>query len=238
MNAWNLILEAGLIVKFVMTLLLLGSIYSWSIILSKVKRVRVAKKINTQFLDTFWNSKSLDEVQEKIKPLLASPIAVVFDSGYHELKKLPIQDRTQDGAPEINNIERALKRSAANEIESLEKSVDWLATSASAAPFVGLFGTVWGIMTSFQNIGAMGSASLAVVAPGISEALIATALGLAVAIPAAVGYNYLVARIKKISTDIDSFSQDFLNLVQRSLLSTRKKHHKPESLPTSTEAGA
>jgi biopolymer transport protein TolQ len=115
-----------------------------------------------------------------------------------------------------------MNRSHALEVEELEKYVDWLASTASAAPFVGLFGTVWGIMGSFQSIGAMGSASLAVVAPGISEALIATAMGLAAAIPAAIAYNTLVNRMKKISLDVESFSQEYLNMIQRSLLSKQR----------------
>lgn len=232
MSAWSLILQAGPVVKLVMLVLFLGSVVSWTIMISKFKRVRAAMKFNNEFLNSFWNAKSLDDVHEKLISLKESPIAQVFESGFKELRKLPAQERSSDGIPEVINIERALKRSAANEMENLEKSVDWLATAASAGPFIGLFGTVWGIMTSFQNIGAMGSASLAVVAPGISEALIATALGLAVAIPAAVGYNYLVARIKKISVDMDSFSQDFLNLVQRSLLTSKKRTEtetKPEA---------
>ena len=134
--------------------------------------------------------------------------------------------------PEVSNIQRALNRTHALEIDEFEKYVDWLASTASAAPFVGLFGTVWGIMNSFQNIGAMGSASLAVVAPGISEALIATAVGLAAAIPAAIFYNYLINKIKRMSLDIESFSQEFLNMVQRSLLTTPKgAPHGNESQP-------
>ena len=127
-----------------------------------------------------------------------------------------------DGIPEVANITRALERAHSLEIDEMEKYVDWLASTASAAPFVGLFGTVWGIMGSFQSIGAMGSASLAVVAPGISEALIATAMGLAAAIPAAIAYNILVNRMKKLSLEMESFSQEFINMVQRSLLSGRK----------------
>jgi len=223
LSAWTLILEASPLVKLILFILLFASAISWVIIFSKSSRIKAAKKGNEEFLDLFWNAKALDEIQTKVESLKYSPIAKVFDAGYKELKKLPTSDRTEEGLPEITNIERALNRTLANEIDELEEHVEWLATTASAAPFVGLFGTVWGIMSSFQNIGATGSASLSVVAPGISEALIATAVGLAAAIPAVVAYNFLLNKIKRISLDTESFVQEFLNMVQRSLLSSRKK---------------
>jgi len=222
LSAWSLIAEASPLVKFILFLLIMASIVSWAIIFTKMKMIKLAKEENDSFLDVFWNSKALEEVQAKVDSYPHSPIAQVFNSGYRELRKLPVQDRTHEGLPEVSNIERALNRTHAIEIDEFEKYIDWLASTASAAPFVGLFGTVWGIMNSFQNIGATGSASLAVVAPGISEALIATAIGLAAAIPAAIFYNYLVNQLKRMSLDIESFSQEFLNMVQRSLLSNRK----------------
>jgi biopolymer transport protein TolQ len=222
LSAWALIAEAGPLVKLILLVLLLASVISWAIIFTKSKMLKNAKAQNQIFLEVFWNSKSLEEIQEKLSEFPLSPIARVFGAGFRELRKLPTQDRTLEGTPEVSNIERALNRTHSLEIDELEKYVDWLASTASAAPFIGLFGTVWGIMTSFQNIGSTGSANLAVVAPGISEALIATAMGLAAAIPAAIAYNYLINRIRRQSLDIESFSQEFLNMVQRSLLSNRK----------------
>jgi biopolymer transport protein TolQ len=222
LSAWSLIAESSLLVKLILLLLLFGSVVTWAIIFTKIKLLKSAREENAEFLEVFWNSKALDEVQQKIESFPHSPIAKVFHAGFKELRKLPAQDRTADGAPEVSNIQRALSRTHSIEIDELEKYLDWLASTASAAPFIGLFGTVWGIMNSFQNIGAMGSASLSVVAPGISEALISTAVGLAAAIPAAIFYNFLLGRMRRISLDMESFSQEFLNMVQRSLLSNRK----------------
>jgi biopolymer transport protein TolQ len=232
LSAWTLVLDASPLVKLVLLLLLAASVVTWAIIFAKVKLTRNAMESNREFLEIFWNAKALDDVSLKVDEFPNSPIAQVFSAGYRELRKLPAQDRTLDGVPELHNIQRALNRTHSIEIDQMEKYVDFLASTASAAPFVGLFGTVWGIMSSFQNIGATGSASLAVVAPGISEALIATAVGLAAAIPAAIAYNYLLNKIKRISLDIESFTQEFLNMIQRSLLAQRKNHnHGHESQP-------
>ena len=232
LSAWTLIADASPLVKLILLLLFFASIITWGIIFTKLKMIKAALSGNQEFLEIFWNSKSLEEIQEQVEKFEAAPLAKVFSAGYKELRKMPAQDRTLDGAAEISNIARALNRTHSIEIDELEKYVDWLASTASAAPFVGLFGTVWGIMSSFQNIGAMGSASLAVVAPGISEALIATAVGLAAAIPAAVSYNFLLNKMKRISLDIENFSQEFLNMIQRSLLSNRRSAgagHEPQS---------
>ena len=222
LSIWMLIADASPLVKLVLMLLLSASVITWAIILQKSKLLRTALVQNKIFLDQFWASASLDEIHEKVAEFSGSPIAKVFSAGFKELRKLPTEDRSVDGFAEVVNIERALNRTHSIEMDHLEKYVDILASTASAAPFVGLFGTVWGIMSSFQNIGAMGSASLSVVAPGISEALIATAMGLAAAIPAAVAYNWILTRIKRTSLDMESFSQEFLNMVQRSLLSSKR----------------
>ncbi len=233
LSAWTLIADSSLLVKFVLLILMSASIVTWAIIFSKSAMIRSAMAGNKKFLEVFWNANALEDIQDKIEALESAPLAKVFTSGYKELRKLPAQDRSENGASEISNITRALSRAHSLELDQLEKYVDWLASTASAAPFIGLFGTVWGIMNSFQSIGAMGSASLAVVAPGISEALIATAVGLAAAIPAAIAYNYLLNRIKKISLDLESFSQEFLNMIQRSLLTSKRNPiHGNESQPT------
>jgi biopolymer transport protein TolQ len=222
LSTWSLISDAGPLVKFILLVLLAASVVTWAVILLKWKMIKTSGEQNRSFVDLFWNSSSLDEIHQKIESFPRSQIAKVFSSGYRELRKLPVANGSPEGIPEIANITRAMTRTHSLEVEELEKYVDWLASTASAAPFVGLFGTVWGIMGSFQSIGAMGSASLAVVAPGISEALIATAMGLAAAIPAAIAYNTLVNRMKKISLDIESFSQEYLNMIQRSMLSTKR----------------
>jgi biopolymer transport protein TolQ len=218
----DLITKAGPVVKFVMILLAFASVVCWAVIISKWRAFKLANAQNTEFLKLFWNSKSLDDIFAKSDTFHYSPAATVFKSGFKELQKLSSTGKkTGDGAPEVDNIHRALIRASTAEVSSMEKNLGFLASTASAAPFVGLFGTVWGIMNSFQQIGASKSANLAVVAPGISEALIATAIGLAAAIPAVVAYNHFVNKIKKIASEVDGFSQDFLNIVQRGILSSR-----------------
>lgn len=216
----DLLLNAGPMGKAVIALLLFISMFCWSVILAKTKKLKSVQTDNQKFLNFFWQSKSMDEIFQKIDQYSNSPIASVFRSGMKELRKLT---GTGDGIAEleVENISRSLSRTSNDEIASLEKHITWLATTASAAPFIGLFGTVWGIMTSFQSIGASGAANLAVVAPGISEALIATAAGIAAAIPAAVFYNHFLNKIKRVALDIDGFNQDFLNIVRRSQIQAR-----------------
>ena len=144
LSAWSLIGEAGPLVKLILLILLFASVITWAIIFTKVKLIKKAKTENTQFLEVFWNSKALDDIHLKIDQHAHSPIAKVFAAGYRELRKLPTHDRTADGVPEMHNIERALSRTHANEIDTLESYMDFLASTASAAPFIGLFGTVWG----------------------------------------------------------------------------------------------
>ena len=144
-------------------------------------------------------------------------MATVFKSGVKELKKVNSGEGETDNSGKVDNIYRALLRSSTSEVAALESHLGWLATTASAAPFVGLFGTVWGIMNSFQSIGASGAANLATVGPGISEALITTATGIAAAIPAVVAYNHFAGQIKRLAVDMECFSQDFINIIQRSM---------------------
>lgn len=214
----GLIANSGPMAKLVLLLLLGASILCWAIILTKYRALRRAHRENEKFLNSFWNGRSIDEVLSKSDKFPHSPVAVVFRSGVKEFKKLQSGEATLAGGGAVDNVARALSRTAATQVASYEKHVSWLATTASAAPFVGLFGTVWGIMDSFQSIGATGAANLAIVAPGISEALITTATGIAAAIPAVVAYNHFAGQIRKIAIDMDGFSQDFLNIIQRSLL--------------------
>jgi biopolymer transport protein TolQ len=219
---FSLIANSGPVALFVLFVLLFASTISWMIIMVKYRVIRKAVRENNKFLKVFWAGKNIDEILGKTDSYPASPIASVFKSGVKELKKLTGSDVKAAGTEGVGNVSRALSRQSNTEIATLEKHIALLATTASAAPFVGLFGTVWGIMNSFQNIGATGAANLAVVAPGISEALITTAAGIGAAIPAVVAYNYFAGLIKRVAVDMDCFSQDFLNIVQRSVFLGRK----------------
>jgi biopolymer transport protein TolQ len=222
LGVMDLVSQAGPVAKFVLLLLLGASVVCWSIIIMKWKGLRRATHQNRDFLELFWHGKSLEDVMAKTDKYPGSPVANVFKSGVKELKKITPGNQQGEGIEGIDNIHRALVRASNSEIAGFERHVGWLATTASAAPFVGLFGTVWGIMNSFQNIGATGAANLAVVAPGISEALITTATGIAAAIPAVVFYNHFAGQIKRLSVDMECFTQDFLNIIQRSLMSSKK----------------
>lgn len=214
LSALDLIYNAGIVVKVILLGLLFASVASWAIILLKRQLLRQATRQNDAFLQGFWGGWNLSESFAKAADFPFSPVAKSFQAAVRELRKLG-DDKKSDHGLRADIVIRTLKKQNTLELAYLEHSVSWLATVASAAPFVGLFGTVWGIMTSFQNIGATGAANLAVVAPGISEALIATAIGLFAAIPAAVAYNFLNGRIKSQALALDSFNQDLLNLLQR-----------------------
>lgn len=206
-GVFDLILHAGLVGKTVLLFLLASSVWSWTLIFSKNKVLKEVASQNKRFTDSFWSGRNIEDIFATSDQYSQSTVAAVFKSGYREFKK----------HPDIENIGRALSRSTTEEVSQLEKNVSWLATVASASPFVGLFGTVWGIMDSFQGIGATGSANLATVAPGISEALVATAAGIAVAVPAVVGYNHFANKIRRAAVEMETFSQDFLNLLKRSI---------------------
>ena len=220
----SLVAGSGPVVFAVLVLLILFSVGCWAIIGFKFAQVRRAHGESAQFLDAFWQTRKLDAIYENSERLRHSPVSEVFRAGYQELTKL--RKRSKDGQDAaageaqfeeggLENIERAMRRAATSERTRLEAFVPFLATTGSAAPFVGLFGTVWGIMNSFQEIGAKGAASLAVVAPGISEALVATAAGLAAAIPAVIAYNYFLSKIKALDSEVENFANDFLNIVKR-----------------------
>ncbi len=223
-----MILHAGPVGQMVMLLLLFFSIVSWSIIFMKFKLFRKVRLDSEDFLESFWTSSNLNEASEAAEEFVYSPEAAVFNAGFSELKKInKIRARGEDSSPEtldmqlatMDNLKRALRKAEDEEINKFGNLLPFLATTGSATPFIGLFGTVWGIMVSFHDIGQRGSASLAVVAPGISEALVATAAGLAAAIPAVIFYNYFSNKLTGIQYNTQSFSTDFLNLVERDLLS-------------------
>jgi len=222
MDAWDLIWNAGITVKFVLLILVVFSIVSWAIILTKRVQLTKMNFADSGFLDFFWKSSSLDVIFNELQKYQTSPLANVFKAGYLELQKIA-DSKPNDKAPGqgsfalsgLDNVSRALRKASDNEIARMEGRTGFLATIGSTSPFIGLFGTVWGIMGSFQSIGNTGAASLAVVAPGISEALIATAIGLAAAIPAVMGYNYFVGKFRKQDLEISNFTADFLNIVKR-----------------------
>lgn len=214
--------STGLVVKLVLIVLLYFSVVSWGIIFYKLLQIYRANGASERFMEFFYKSKRFDTIGSQLDRFENSPLTVLFKEGYAELRRL--QEKVEQKADPnvistdlggIDNISRALRRATTSEITRLEKYLTFLATTGSTAPFIGLFGTVWGIMSAFQNIGQSGSASLAVVAPGIAEALIATAIGLVAAIPAVMGYNHFQQRIRVLISEMDSFSTEFLNIVQR-----------------------
>ncbi|MBI2368873.1 MAG: protein TolQ [Deltaproteobacteria bacterium] len=229
-SALGLALTAGPVVKFVLLLLVLFSVISWAIIFYKWRVLRRAQRESRLFEIMFREAKRPDQLFISSAHLRDSPLAQIFREGYTELVRVRKAWAQAEGggnpghghgseATSLTNVARAIQHQSAVEVARLERHLTFLATTGSATPFIGLFGTVWGIMDSFRGIGAAGSASLAVVAPGISEALIATAVGLAVAIPAVIFYNYYVGRIKALASQMEGFGAEFLNLVERSLVS-------------------
>jgi biopolymer transport protein TolQ len=219
-DVWQMVWSAGLVVQGVLFILILFSVVSWGLILSKLRSLREAKRQNREFENLFWNAGSLSAAQAQTKHLTTSPLAGLFAVAYGELAKVMRMRRGEPGLPVgvMPNLKRALDRAQAAESTRLGKAVTFLATTANTAPFIGLFGTVWGIMDAFRGIGATGAANLATVAPGIAEALVATATGLFAAIPAVVFYNHFGRRLVVLEAEMDSFSQDFLNLVERDLM--------------------
>lgn len=227
----HMISNAGLMVQAVLLTLVFFSIASWAIIFIKYSYIRRAYRESEYFTDYFWKSRDFSDAYIKAKELSGSPIARIFRIGYMELTKL-----SQSGVPMashgtgaddlsisarfagIDNVKRALRRAINTEVTRLVQMVPFLATTGNTTPFIGLFGTVWGIMNSFHGIGLKGSATLAVVAPGISEALVATAAGLAAAIPAVIAFNYFMQKIRTIETELQSFAADFLNIIERDIL--------------------
>ena len=232
----HIVSEAGLMVQFVLLLLLFFSIMSWAIIIIKSRYIKRAFKESAEFSDFFWKSRDLSNAFAKAKQLHGSPLARIFRIGYVELKKMS-QSGNQDVSPAsgvnslslnsrftgIDNVKRALRRAINTEMTRMTQMVPFLATTGNTTPFIGLFGTVWGIMNSFHGIGQKGSASLAVVAPGISEALVATAAGLAAAIPAVIAFNYFMNKIRTVESELQSFSADFLNIIERDILRIERR---------------
>ena len=215
-NIFKIIADADIVVQLILLLLVFFSVFSWAIIFFKSKTIKTGFKQSAKFLDVFRRSKSLSDVNDAAKKLRASPLAVIFLAGNKELA-YQSKASAENGwsAAKTDSLNRALLKASNAEVSRLEKMMFFLATTGSVSPFIGLFGTVWGIMISFFRIGATRSASLATVAPGISEALIATAVGLFAAVPAVIAYNYFLGRIKDLIADMEDFSLEFLSIAER-----------------------
>ena len=202
------------------------SVISWSIILYKLWAFSRSARHTSQFLDVFRRSQKFSEVQAVCRSVAESPLVGLFQSGYTELTAQLRQNAPEEspnpagvgGRPTLKSltaVDRSLMRASAIEVNKLEHRIPFLATTASMSPFIGLFGTVWGIMTAFQAIGQMGSTNIAAVGPGIAEALVTTAAGLFVAIPAVYFYNSLTHRVKLFASEMDDFAMEFLNIAER-----------------------
>jgi len=199
----------------VLAVLAVFSIFSWAVLVDRLLLFRKAEKQGTRFLEAFHDSSKFSQVKAACEQLSTTPLSGVFMAGYAEISsQLEAGDR-QDGGIDMEALERSLRRAAHQQRRLLERGMLFLATTGTVTPFIGLFGTVWGIMEAFRSIGAFGNASLAIVAPGISEALIATAAGLAVAIPAVISYNHLLSRVRRLGGDMEDFGLEFLNLVKK-----------------------
>jgi biopolymer transport protein TolQ len=218
LDIWHLVINASAVVIAVMVLLVLMSVITWYIVGYKYFKIRRAIRQSDRFEEAFWRGRDIQMIYSTAQGLRHSPLSAMFLAGYNELGKLQQQGPSNEREGDLENIERALMKAQLNETMQLESMVPFLATTGSAAPFIGLFGTVWGIMNSFRAIGAMKSASVANVAPGIAEALIATAIGLVAAIPAVMAYNYFTRKIRLLSYEMETFAKDFLNIVRRHFL--------------------
>ncbi|MGH6946401.1 MAG: protein TolQ [Kiloniellales bacterium] len=220
LTVWGLFLQADIVVKTVMILLLLASFWTWAIIFEKVLRLRRLKALAEQFEESFWSGGSLEDLYDRIDGRPGDPLASIFVSAMREWRRTA----ARGGAPNehsrdtlLQRIERVMDISLGREMERLERQMIFLASVGSSAPFIGLFGTVWGIMNAFTSIAASKNTSLAVVAPGIAEALFATALGLVAAIPAVIGYNKISTDLGRYAQRLESFSGEFSAIISRQL---------------------
>ncbi len=208
-SLWQLFLRADFVVKAVIVLLLVSSIYSWALIFDKYRMFKKINESSQKFEDKFWKSKSAEGFSKTLPTKSEDPMTLIFQSAMNEV----VRTRSKTSAVQSARVERVLEISTDNQIKNIEKNFTFLATVGATAPFIGLFGTVWGIMNSFQSIAISRNTSLAIVAPGIAEALFATALGLLAAIPAVVAYNKFNSDSKRYIARIDNFSKRFLSII-------------------------
>jgi biopolymer transport protein TolQ len=218
---WDLFLDAHPVDKFILVLLVVFSLVSWGIIIHKTLQFRRAGKHTQRFLEIFRTSKRFSEVNAAASNYTASPLVGLFQAGYIEIDA-QVKAAQQEGSDpsryrirSMSAIERTLRRALGVELQVLTRSTQFLATTAAATPFIGLFGTVWGIMQAFNDIGITGSTSITAVAPGIAGALINTAAGLAAAIPALIAYNFFSSRARRMREEMDDFVLEFINLTER-----------------------
>lgn len=224
----HIILQSGIVVKLVLLLLIIASFLSWAIIFSKSKFLKNITKLNKEFLSFFESSHSMSEVNGKCGEFTPSPYATIFTEGHNELQRM--KEKSEESEIDFSSyyaqsgteaIERSIQKASSNSNILLEKNLAVLASISSVSPFIGLFGTVWGIIDSFRGL-SQGGGTIEAVAPGIAEALVATAVGLAAAIPANWFYNYFSSQVSEITASMNGFSQDFLNRIDRSILLKKK----------------
>ncbi len=220
LSVWGLFIEADIVVKIVIAMLLVASFWSWAIIFDKVLRMRRLRALAEQFEEAFWSGGSLDDLYDRIDKRPSDPMAALFVSAMREWRRASARglangERFKTGLQQ--RIERVMDIALGREMERLERQMIFLASVGSSAPFVGLFGTVWGIMNAFTSIAATKNTTLAVVAPGIAEALFATALGLVAAIPAVIGYNKISNDLGRYAGRLESFAGEFTAILSRQL---------------------
>jgi len=217
----QLILNASLLVQIVMLLLISISIFSWMLIFNKGRALKKARRVANRFEDLFWNDKDLNSLYNNVNIEGNEPVGIesIFTAGYLEFSKLRRQPKIVPTAL-LEGTERAMQVALRREMDELDTQLAALATVGSVSPYIGLFGTVWGIMNSFHALGGMQQVTLAMVAPGISEALIATAMGLFAAIPAVMAYNHYVDDIDRLATRYDTFLDEFIGILQRQIHTT------------------
>jgi biopolymer transport protein TolQ len=214
------------VVQGVLFLLLVFSVVSWGIVLYKFRQIRQARRESDRFTEVFWDAKNLAAINAASLEMKESPVAQVFRSGYQELMRItrgrkqgnPSESPPANDEGGIEIVERAMRRAMREQTTRLERALTFLATTASTAPFIGLFGTVWGIMNAFRGLSEGGSSTIQAVAPGIAEALIATAIGLAAAIPSVMAFNYFSRQVRVLGADMENFASEFLNIAERHFL--------------------
>ena len=214
---WQLLANTGLVARITLLILLFFSVLSWAIIFRKYQRFKVARRESREFMKIFRESRKLSEIRSASKNLKSSPLVGVFLAGYREIENQVVLTENP-GTPRVrslDSVERALQIASSAQLTIFEHWLSWLATIAAVTPFIGLFGTVWGIIDAFHGLGTAGTASLRSVAPGISEALVTTAAGLFAAIPAVIAYNQFVQRVKEFGAQMDDFGLEFLNMTER-----------------------
>ena len=221
----DMIVGSGPVVRAVLVILAAFSVGCWGIALAKSVEMRRARRQSGRFIDIFWDAKNLAAIQAASVDLKESPVAQVFRGGYQELQRTTKAKRGNPGGDDeasefggIENVQRAMVRARTQEVTRLERGLTFLATTASTAPFIGLFGTVWGIMTAFRGLSVTTSSSIQAVAPGIAEALVATAVGLAAAIPAVMMHNRFARQVRVLTAGMDTFASEFLNIAERHFL--------------------